>query len=395
MAERLDLVTGAAGFSGSRVVRELIERGHRVVATDREAAWQSQEVRRLLEATGVDLDHPNLEVVAADLLDPDSLGPLLERPISHLFHTASLYDYSAPLSRLRRVNVDGTRNLLAAIRPGSLQRFVHWSTCGVFGKPYTAADGRRVNVPFDEVSSSSPKNSPPDATGPAGTHLVNAYSVSKWEQEQMLWRAHREDDLPLTVVRPAPIYGPGSSYGHGGIILAIANGLLPVIPTDARNYITTSVHVADTAGFAAFIADRPDAIGEDYNMVDNSIISYYDFLAYIALLTGARVRDLPLVRLDHLQPLFAAAARVWRELEVRLGVPRVRVFEIQSATYISSSYWLSNRKSLATGYVYRYPDVREGLKDTVAWMRDMGWLTDRKKLLVVSPGGAKRDAGDR
>ena len=170
---------------------------------------------------------------------------------------ASLYDYSASLDRLRRINVDGTRNFLDLAIEADLERFVHWSTCGVFGKPFTAADGKKVNVPFDEQSS-SPRTEPYGTDGPEGTYLVNDYSVSKWEQEQMVWKEHRENGLPVTVVRPAPIYGPGSSYGHGGIILAIAHGLVPGIPADAKNYITTSVHVADIAGFAVYASDQEE-----------------------------------------------------------------------------------------------------------------------------------------
>jgi nucleoside-diphosphate-sugar epimerase len=202
----------------------------------------------------------------------------------------------------------------------------------------------------------------------------------------MMWRAHWERDLPLTVIRPAPIYGPGSSYGHGGIILAIAQGLVPVIPRDARNYITTSVHVADVARFAHFIAERPEAVGEDYDLVDNSIISFSEFLRYIALLTGRRMREIPWIKMRRLRPAFVAAAHAWHWLEQTHGVPRLQVFDVQSATYINSSYWLSNRKSLATGFAYDYPDVREGLKDTVAWLREMGWLLDRRRLLRVSRG---------
>ena len=369
--ERLNLVTGAAGFTGSYVVRELLRAGQRVVATDLPGSFERGDVREGLRSIGLDLEHPRLELAPADLLTPASLRPLVERPLTHVFHVASLYDYSASLERLRRVNVDGTRNLLDALSATPLRRFVHWSTCGVFGKPYTAADGLKVNVPFEE-SSSSPKTEPFGTPGPRGAPLVNEYSVSKWEQEQLVWRAHREAGLPLTVIRPAPIYGPGSSYGHGGIVLAIAAGLLPAIPTDARNYITASVHVEDIARFACYAAERDDILGEDYNVVDNSIISYHDFLHYIALLTGRPLRDLPLVKLRAVLPLFVRAARAWTWLERRFGVPRVRVFEVQSATYMSSSYWLSNRKSLATGFEYRYPDVREGLKDTVAWFRAPG-----------------------
>lgn len=392
MAERVSLVTGAAGFTGSYVVRELLARGDRVVATDVPGSFDDPDRRRVMEETGLDLSHPGLKTVDGDLLDESTLFPLFEREPAFVYHTASLYDYSATLDKLRRVNVQGTQNLLRAARKhGTLDRFdrfVHWSTCGVFGKPYTARDGTKVNVPFDE-SSSSPKNTPDDATEPEGTHLVNAYSVSKWEQEKLMWKAHRTEGLRLTVVRPAPIYGPGSAYGHGGIILAIAHGLVPAIPADAKNYITTSVHVQDVARFAVWAAGREDAAGEDYDVVDNSIVSYHEFLHYIGLLCGRRLRDVPFVKLATLKPALVGAAHLWRALETKLGVPRVRVFEIQSATYMSSSYWLSNRKSLSTGFGYSYPDVREGLKDTVAWFRRMGWLTDPKRLYVVAPEGSK------
>ncbi|MDP7115120.1 MAG: NAD(P)-dependent oxidoreductase, partial [Myxococcota bacterium] len=235
----------------------------------------------------------------------------------------------------------------------------------------------------------SPKTEPPGSPGPAGTHLVNEYSQSKWEQEQVMWAAHREDGLPLTVVRPAPIYGPGSDYGHGGIILAIAQGFLPAIPADAKNFITTSVHVADTARLAVFLADRDDTLGEDYDAVDSSIISYHEFLHYIALLTGRKMRDVPVVPMESLRLVMMGGASAWTWLERRLRVPRVRVFEVQSTPYICSSYWLDNAKSRSTGFEYSYPDVREGLKETVAWYRERGWLTDRRRSLYVGREGSK------
>ncbi len=373
MSDEVDLVTGAFGFAGSHVVLELLGQGRRVLGMDLAPTLADPGRRKLMERLGLDLEHPNLELVAADLLHPGSLQPLLARRIGRIFHTASLYDYSASLSRLRQVNIEGTRNLLAVAIPARVERFIHWSTCGVFGKPYPASYGVRSNLPFSEESS-SPRNTPEDALQPEGTHLVNVYSVSKWEQEKLVWKAHRESGLPVTVIRPAPIYGPGSDYGHGGIILAVAAGLVPVIPADSRNFVTTSVHVLDLARFACWIAEQPGAIGEDYNVVDNSIISYHEFLHYIALLVGRRMWDIPLVFLPLLRPVAVAAARLWTTLERRYGLPKVRVFEVQSATYLGSSYWVSNRKTLRAGFEYRYPDVREGLKDTIVWMRDAGWL---------------------
>ena len=375
---RTSFVTGAAGFSGSWLIRELLDAGDHVVASDRETSIGEGRHAALLDVAGVPMEHPRLEWSPADLLDVASLQKALPAHVDRVFHVASLYDYSAPIERLREINVEGTRHLLAALRDHTLQRFVHWSTCGVFGKPYTAADGSQVNVPFTE-SSSSPRTAPSSERGPEGTHLVNAYSISKWEQERMIWEAAR-DGLPVNVVRPAPIYGPGSDYGHGGIALAIAHGLLPVIPADSKNYITASVHVRDIARFAVHVADRDDLIGEDYNIVDNSIISYREFLHYIALLCGRRIRDIPLVRMRHLRHLVLGAAHAANYLERRWGMPRPQMLEVQSATYMASSYWLSNRKSMDTGFEYMYPDVREGLKDTVTWMREQGWLTDGDRL---------------
>ncbi|MGE0550964.1 MAG: NAD-dependent epimerase/dehydratase family protein [Kofleriaceae bacterium] len=384
MSSHVNLVTGAAGFSGSYVVRELLAKGERVLATDRADALANPRVRETLAATGMSLEHPNLKVQPADLLEPESLKPLFSNGVTRVYHTASLYDYSAPLEKLINVNVNGTTNLLKALGPdryGKLDRFVHWSTCGVFGKPYTAADRGKTNVPFTE-DSPSPKTEAFGTEQPSGSELVNDYSIAKWQQEQIMWKEHRDNGLPLTVVRPAPIYGPGSTYGHGGIIMAIANGIVPAIPTDAKNYISASVHVSDIAGFAVYIANKKDSLGQDYNIVDNSVVSYYEFVHYIALLTGRKLVDLPFINLRRARHVMIPAAKAMNWVTNRFGIKRVRVFEPQSANYVSSSYWLSNRKSLTTGYQYRYPEVREGLKDTIAWMRENGWLTDKRRLFA-------------
>ena len=257
----------------------------------------------------------------------------------------------------------------------------------MFGKPHTSKEGAQCNLPFTEESS-SPRNTPFSQEQPTGTHLVNDYSVTKWKQEQIVWKTHREKGLPLTVIRPAPLYGPGSDYGHGGILLTINKGYLPFIAKDAKNYITSSLQVEDIAGFALFCADKESTLGEDYNVVDDSIISYYEFIHYLALLLGRRIRDLPFLNLQRAQPIMVRASVLWCRLEEKFNVPRIRVFEPGSATYISSSYWISNRKSKEAGYVYRYPDVLEGMRDTVDWFRRVGWLDPS-----YSPKGAWKDYG--
>lgn len=376
--EKLNLVTGACGFVGTHLVKKLLEAGERVIATDLANAFEHPKNKMIFENIGLDFSHENCQVIPSDLTNKESLKKLFEQPVTHVFHTASLYDYSAPIDILKKVNVDGFYNLVdIVIEHEHLQRFIHWSTCGVFGKPHTAKEGKKCNIPFTEDYTSSPKNTPLEKDQPEGTHLVNDYSVTKWKQEQIAWKYHREKGLPLTVVRPAPLYGPGSDYGHGGIVLTVNKGLVPFIPKDARNYITTSVHVEDMAGFAVYIADKDFAVGEDYDIVDDSVISYDEFMRYLALLVGRRMGTVPIIRQTWLRPFMIWSASLWYKLEQKLGIPRVRVFEVGSATYMSSSYWISNKKSKESGFIYRYPDVREGMRDTIDWFRRMGWL-DKK-----------------
>jgi dihydroflavonol-4-reductase len=117
-------VTGASGFIGGHVVRELRERG--------------AEVRD--------------EFV--DLLDTDGLVRAMSG-CEAVFHLAALYSYSAPAEELERVNVEGTRSLLDACARAGVRRLVHTSTCGtcgpVAGRPATEEDGPpawELKVPY-------------------------------------------------------------------------------------------------------------------------------------------------------------------------------------------------------------------------------------------------------
>ena len=388
MKERINLVTGACGFVGSHLVKRLLDGDQKVIATDLPAAFAHPKGKMIFENIGLDFSHQNCEAIPSDLTDKKSLKKLFEKPVTHIFHTASLYDYSAPMKLLRKVNIDGSVNLFdLAMEQKSLKRFLHWSTCGVFGKPYTSHDGKPCNIPFTEEGS-SPKNTPYEQNEPSGTYLVNDYSVTKWKQEQIAWKYHRDKGLPLTVIRPGPLYGPGSDYGHGGILITINKGWVPFLPKDAKNYITTSVHVHDLVGFSVYIADKDFGLGEDYNVVDNSVTSYYDFVRYLGLLVGRRMRDLPVINLQRARPIMIRLARLWCWLEEKYNVPRIRVFEPSSAVYMSSSYWISNKKIKETGYVFRYPDMHEGMRDTMDWFSKVGWLDPK-----YNPKGAWKEYG--
>jgi len=370
--EKVHIVTGAFGFSGSYLVKALLKEGKKVLATDTSGRLNNKERISYCKSIDLDLAHPRLSLVSADLSSRESLRQLFKDigSIGIVYHTASLYNYSASLSLLRKVNVEGTANLLAEL-PRDIDQFIHWSTCGVFGKPIKK--GVLAGLPFTETSE-SPKTMSPRAKRPAVTPLVNEYSVSKWEQEQMLWKKCKEEGFPLTVIRPAPIYGPGSKYGHGGIIVAVATGLLPFIPVASKHSKTISVHVEDLAHFALYVSGKKECVGEDYNCVDSTDISYYDFIHFIARVLGKEIIDVSHFPMGLMRAITFSVATFINVLNLKKYYPQLSIVETQSAKYIGSSYRVSNEKSKSIGFEYKYEDVKVGIKDTVSWFKNQGWI---------------------
>ncbi len=128
------LVTGASGFIGSHVTRQLLERGESVRVLVRSP-------ERLADV-GVDRDADGLEVIVGDLLQPDTLAPAL-RGISRIHHIAgSISLREADRARMREVNYLATRNLLDAAAASDVERIVYLASIFALGGG-AGADGRR------------------------------------------------------------------------------------------------------------------------------------------------------------------------------------------------------------------------------------------------------------
>ena len=180
------LVTGASGFAG----------GHLAVPL---AALEGAHVRALVRTRSrVDhLDHPEIELRYGDVTDLDSVGRAMDG-VDAVFHLAAKVGHWGNATDFQRVNVEGTENVLRAALDAQVGRFVHTSTIGVYG--LNPVDG--TDETYDHMRSESP------------------YCNSKIEAEEHAFRYHREEGLPLTVVRPAEIYGPRSAATTLGPILA-------------------------------------------------------------------------------------------------------------------------------------------------------------------------------
>ncbi|MBU1692747.1 MAG: NAD-dependent epimerase/dehydratase family protein [Verrucomicrobia bacterium] len=170
------LVTGAGGFVGSRLVRELVSRGIPVRAMVR-------DLRKTGELQGLDI-----EMVQADMKDAASLARAVEG-VGGVYHIAALFRQAGlPDAEFFDVNVEGTRRLLDASIAAGVRRFVHCSTVGVLGHV--------ENPPADEQTPYNPGD---------------VYQRSKMEGEKIALDYFRSGRLPGVVIRPAMIWGPGDT----------------------------------------------------------------------------------------------------------------------------------------------------------------------------------------
>ena len=206
------LVTGATGFIGSNLVRELLAQGQAVRALCRPESDRSALA-----------DLP-VEIAAGDVTDLRSLREAM-RDIRQVYHAAALYALWAPSRYLfYEVNIAGTRNVLEAAQEARVERVVHTSTHATVGV------GENLDVPVDE---SRPFNR---------WKFSNEYVRSKALAEKEVQR-FVEEGLPVVTVNPTAPLGPGDHKPTptGDFLVRLLNGQLRVYVDAHVNF----VHVRD------------------------------------------------------------------------------------------------------------------------------------------------------
>jgi len=152
------LVTGGAGYIGSHTVRKLIEKNHEVVILDNLSRGHIESVPK------------NAHFEKADLLDYDSLVKSIDKyPIDAVIHFAAFAYVGESVENPElyyRNNVQGSFNLLNAVKNKEIKKFVFSSTCSIYGNP--------INVPISEKEPSAPIN-PYAKTKLTIEHILNDY----------------------------------------------------------------------------------------------------------------------------------------------------------------------------------------------------------------------------
>src|SRR5512136_137075 len=171
------LVTGASGFIGSHVAKQLSRIGAHVRAM----------VRNPAKAPG--LAGAGLSVVMGDLNDQESLGKAVQG-CQVVFNFAGATNDFKPREYFERVNISGTRLLADAVLKANVERLIHVSTVwvyGLWGGPGTC-----------ETS--------------ACLESGQAYSDTKLEAERVVLRLIAERGLPAIILQPSEVYGPGDPH---------------------------------------------------------------------------------------------------------------------------------------------------------------------------------------
>lgn len=336
MSSHRVLVTGGTGFLGQHLVRALRERGYKV-----------RVLVRPRQSSGHDLAIQTLKALGAELAPGDVLElPALQAAlsdISHVFHLAGrLYAPSVPTSAYERIHVDGTRNLLTAcLTSRSLQAIVHCSTTGVLGP-----------------------TGPSPASEDAPQHPSNDYERTKGEGEGLALSIAREHGLPLSVARPALVYGPGDLHLLGWF-RAINNGYYRVV--GSGDNLIHPIYIDDLIDGMLRCAETRIARGRAYNLVGDRPVPMRELAAEIASALGRRLprRHLPLAF------TYGAAAL----LETLPGVPAVRLPLTRSrvAFMTENRAYCGARARDELGFVPQI-DLKTGLQHTVAWYRSNRFL---------------------
>jgi nucleoside-diphosphate-sugar epimerase len=193
-------ITGATGFLGGRIARQLIEAGHEVVTIARNPASAGD-----LAALGV-------AVHQGDITDRESLREPM-RGADGLYHIAAWYQYGArDKSPAEAINVGGTRNVLEVMRELGIPRGVYTSTINIFSDTH----GQVVDESYRHD----------------GPHLTE-YDRTKWLAHYEVAVPMARAGLPLVIVQPGLIYGPGDKSVVRELLVQYLGRRLLLVPRDA------------------------------------------------------------------------------------------------------------------------------------------------------------------
>ncbi|HEV8578007.1 MAG TPA: NAD-dependent epimerase/dehydratase family protein [Thermoanaerobaculia bacterium] len=323
------LITGGTGFLGRRIVAELAPR---------------HELRLLVRRGSSRERFPaGAEFAEGDVTDRASLDRAVAG-CDAVLHAAALVKILAPREEFDRINVGGLENVLAAVEQARIGRALYVSSFIALGPTEQAPGGV-----LDE--SAEPRERP----------WINDYERTKALSDRLARRAIAAG-LPLAVVYPGVIYGPGE-LTEGNIvvrhILDLVHHRLPALigsPARRWNY----VYVDDVARGIALALEKSPAAGRYVLGGENVMLK--DFYATVGRLTGAKIPSLRMP--DGLAKATGALQKAWARM--RGTTPQLTPDLVE----IYKHDWAYDSSRAEKELGYRGRPLAEGLAATVTWLKE-------------------------
>lgn len=326
------LVTGASGFLGGHLIRELIKRGYSVTSMAR----RTSNIKKL-EGT---------EIRYGDLLDESSLIEAT-KGIDIVVHLAAYYTFSGKKELYKKVNVEGTKSLCEAALRNNVKRIIYCSS--------TEAIGPVKNPPGNENTEPNPQYE---------------YGRSKLMAEEVV-KSYRGKGLEHTIIRPTGIYGPENvndvSYWF---ITSFANRSLVTrfIVGSGKNLIQF-VHVDDVVqGFCLAIEKHEVSRNQTYIISEDRAYTYEEVYKILSEIFNT---DPPKF---HVPPLIAKLVVAPIGFAKRLMGDDNFMWRSSTIDAVTCDRYYSIEKARTElGYVPKY-NLRRGLEETVKWYVDSGMI---------------------
>jgi dihydroflavonol-4-reductase len=329
-------VTGATGLLGSNLVQALLDQGHEV----RGLVRSKEKAQRVFPSA-------KIELVTGDMSNVSGFAPSLAG-CDVLIHTAAYFrEYYQPgehKTSLEKINVQGTVDLLIAAEKQGIQKAIHISSAGVIGKKLDGAPSDENTLPDDHSAS-------------------NLYFASKIDAELAIKRFLKERKLPVVMILPSWMWGPGDSAptAAGKLVIDFLNKKIPGVVDGGCSMLDAR----DVAQATIQAVERGKS-GERY-IVGGQYFDLAQVLTTLERVTGvpAPTRKIPY----GLSLAVGAASQTWARIT---GTPAL--ITIAGLRTMHARVAVDSAKAIRElGASFRPFD--DTVRDEVAWFRAHGYLT--------------------
>jgi len=317
-------VTGGTGFVGKPTVGRLVEDGH--------------EVRCLVRRTSRtgELEELGCELAYGDVTDKASVLKGM-RGCEWVVNLANVYSFwEQDRSIYRRVNVEGTRNVMEAALEAGVSKVAHVSTLVVWGNT--------PDAPFTEES-------------PVGTKRFTEYARSKYEGDEVVWGLYRQEGLPVVVLYPGAVLGADDPKATGQYVRDLIERRVPARIFEDSAF--TFVHVEDVAEGIVRALEKDGNLGEKY-LVGKHALTMGEVTRMVSEISGV---PLPKMRLPG--PVVMAGAALMTKVADLSGRPPLSGMSTDQMRNIRESAVFDGSKS-ERELDLTYTPIREAIEEEVA-----------------------------